>query len=88
MTGPMPWACGDGEFNAEAFTDEGGGWTARNGDTTVYTGDDMREAAQAAVDSLTPDRTSKERVVVRSSGTVSAGSRISVIEAVRLNRSW
>jgi hypothetical protein len=38
----------------------------------------MRAAVQAAVNSLTPGRTAKERVVVRGSGSVPAGSRISL----------
>jgi hypothetical protein len=70
-------ACGDGSFNAEAVL-SGSTWTSRNGGRTVYTGSDMRAAVQAALDSLTAGRTSKQSVVVRGSGTMSAGSRISV----------
>ncbi|MEU0175901.1 hypothetical protein ABZ178_21510 [Streptomyces massasporeus] len=70
-------ACGDGSYQAEAVQ-SGGNWTARRGGSTVYTGTDMRAAVQAAVNSLTAGRTSKERVVVRGSGSVSAGSRISL----------
>jgi hypothetical protein len=70
-------ACGDGSFNAEAVL-SGSTWTSRNGSRTVYTGGDMRAAVQAALDSLTAGRTSKQSVVVRGSGTMSAGSRISV----------
>ncbi|MFJ8051730.1 hypothetical protein [Streptomyces luteogriseus] len=70
-------ACGDGSYQAEAVQ-SGGNWTARRGGSTVYTGTDMRAAVQAAVNSLTSGRTSKERVVVRGSGSVSAGSRISL----------
>ncbi|CAL9465112.1 hypothetical protein [Streptomyces sp. Tu 3180] len=70
-------ACGDGSYQAEAVQ-SGGTWTARRGGSTVYTGTDMRAAVQAAVNSLSPGRTSKERVVVRGSGSVSAGSRISL----------
>jgi hypothetical protein len=44
----------------------------------VYTGTDLRSAVQAAVNSLTAGRISKERVVVRGSGSMSAGSRISL----------
>lgn len=69
--------CGAGTFHAEAYAN-GGTWTARRGGTTVHTGTDMRAAVQAAVNSLTPGRTAKERVVVWSSGTVSAGARISL----------
>jgi hypothetical protein len=69
--------CGSGSFHAEAYLN-GGTWTARRGGSTVYTGSDMRAAVQAAVNSLTPGRTSKERVVVWQGGTISAGSRISL----------
>ncbi|GAA3744829.1 hypothetical protein HDA32_002856 [Spinactinospora alkalitolerans] len=67
--------CGTGSFSAEVVQN-GGTWTARNGGSTVYTGDDMLQAMRAAVDSLTPGRGSKERVVVRGSGTMSAGSSL------------
>ncbi len=56
----------------------GATWTARNGGTVRYTGTDMRSAMQAAVNSLTAGRTSKQRVVVRGSGSVSANSRLSL----------
>ncbi|MBE1491047.1 hypothetical protein [Plantactinospora soyae] len=74
---PAAAACGDGSFSAEAVL-SGSTWTSRNGSRTVYTGGDMRAAVQAALDSLTAGRTSKQAVVVRGSGTISAGSRISV----------
>ncbi|MEV5438624.1 hypothetical protein AB0K80_21795 [Streptomyces sp. NPDC052682] len=70
-------ACGDGAYQAEAVRN-GSTWTARRGGSTVYTGTDLRAAVQAAVNSLTPGRTAKERVVVRGSGSVPAGSRISL----------
>ncbi|MFF5344500.1 hypothetical protein ACFY4H_27995 [Streptomyces althioticus] len=70
-------ACGDGTYHAEAVRN-GSTWTARRGSSTVYTGTDMRAAVQAAIGALTANRTSKERVVVRGSGSVSAGSRISL----------
>ncbi|MFD7765563.1 hypothetical protein [Streptomyces sp. NPDC059787] len=70
-------ACGDGSYQAEAVLN-GSTWTARRGSSTVYTGSDMRAAVQAAINSLSSGRTSKERVVVRGSGSVSAGSRISL----------
>ncbi|PRX50917.1 hypothetical protein B0I33_10168 [Prauserella shujinwangii] len=69
--------CGTGSFHAEV-TRSGGTWTARNGSRTVYSGGDTRAAVQAALDSLTPGRTAKQRVVVRGSGSLSAGSRISL----------
>ncbi|MDN3271077.1 hypothetical protein [Streptomyces sp. MA15] len=70
-------ACGDGTYHAEAVKN-GSTWTARRGSSTVYTGTDMRAAVQAAIGALTANRTSKERVVVRGSGSLSAGSRISL----------
>ncbi|MFI5566014.1 hypothetical protein ACIA6T_01270 [Streptomyces sp. NPDC051740] len=70
-------ACGDGSYQAEAVLN-GSTWTARRGSSTVYTGGDMRAAVQAAISSLSSGRTSKERVVVRGSGSLSAGSRISL----------
>uniref|UniRef100_UPI002A83D3A1 hypothetical protein n=1 Tax=Streptomyces sp. CRN 30 TaxID=3075613 RepID=UPI002A83D3A1 len=70
-------ACGEGSYQAEAVL-SGSTWTARRGGSTVYTGTDMRAAVQAAIGSLTANRTSKERVVVRGSGSISAGSRISL----------
>ncbi|MGC5663572.1 RICIN domain-containing protein [Micromonospora sp. WMMD723] len=69
--------CGSGAFQAEAVL-AGGTWTVRNGATTVHTGTDLRAAVQAAVNSLTAGRTSKQRVVVRGSGSMSANSRISL----------
>ncbi|MGV9455850.1 hypothetical protein [Streptomyces sp. NPDC003635] len=70
-------ACGEGAYQAEAVL-SGSTWTARRGGAVVYTGTDMRAAMQAAVNSLTAGRTSKERVVVRGSGSISAGSRVSL----------
>ncbi|MEE1942899.1 hypothetical protein V1L54_26410 [Streptomyces sp. TRM 70361] len=70
-------ACGDGSYHAEAVQ-SGGTWTARRGGSTVYTGSSMRDAMQAAVNSLTPNRGAKERVVVRGSGSISAGTRVSL----------
>ncbi|MBZ9643775.1 hypothetical protein, partial [Streptomyces sp. PSKA30] len=70
-------ACGEGSYQAEAVQ-SGSTWTARRGGSVVHTGTDMRAAVQAAVNSLTAGRTSKERVVVRGSGSMSAGSRISL----------
>jgi hypothetical protein len=74
---PAIMACGDRTFNAEAVL-SGGTWTSRNGGRTVYTGGDLRAAVQAAVNSLTAGRTTKQWVLVRGSGSMSAGSRISL----------
>ncbi|MEI5521098.1 hypothetical protein WB401_11935 [Streptomyces brasiliscabiei] len=70
-------ACGEGAYQAEAVL-SGSTWTARRGGSVTYTGTDMRAAMQAAVNSLTSGRTSKERVVVRGSGSIGAGSRVSL----------
>jgi len=69
--------CGAGTFHAEVFA-SGGGWTARTGGNTVYSGGNLRDAMQAAVNSLTPGRTVKQRVVVWDAGSISAGSRVSL----------
>jgi hypothetical protein len=69
-------ACGALSYQADA-TLSGSTWTARRGSSTVYTGTDMRAAVQAAISSL-PSRTSKQNVLVRGSGSISAGSRISL----------
>ncbi|MEU0806590.1 hypothetical protein [Streptomyces sp. NPDC005970] len=74
---PRLAACGDGSYQAEAVL-SGSTWTARRGSGVVYTGTDMRAAMQAAINSLTAGRTSKERVMVRGSGSISANSRVSL----------
>ncbi|MUL42347.1 right-handed parallel beta-helix repeat-containing protein [Streptomonospora sp. PA3] len=68
-------ACGDGSYDAEAVH-SGGTWTARNGGETVYIGGSMLAAMRAAVGSLTPGRSSTEAVVVRGSGSMSAGQSL------------
>jgi hypothetical protein len=70
-------ACGSGSFNAEAYL-SGSTWTARNGTSVKYTGSDMVSAVQAAINSLSAGRTSKQRVVVWQGGTMSANARISL----------
>jgi hypothetical protein len=70
-------ACGALSYQADA-TLSGSTWTARLGSSTVYTGTDLRAAVQAAISSLPAGRTSKQNVLVRGSGTISAGSRISL----------
>lgn len=62
---------GTGPFDAQVTQSGGDSWKAINGGV-VYSGDDMLEAMQAAVDSLTPDRTSQEKVIVRGSGIIPA----------------
>lgn len=70
-------SCGSGSFNAEAVLN-GSTWTVRNGNNTVWTGSSMGEAMRRAMGSLSSGRTSKQRVVVRGSGTISRGERVSV----------
>ncbi|GAA3866952.1 RICIN domain-containing protein [Streptomyces sedi] len=74
---PVAANCGTGTYHAEV-TQSGGTWTARRGGGTVYTGGSMRDAAQAAVNALTPNRSTRERVVVRGSGTFPANTRVSL----------
>ena len=76
-TTPPSTGCGSGSFNAEV-TVSGSTWTARNGSSTVYSGSSMLSAMQAAVNSLGAGRTSKQRVVVRGSGSVAANARLSL----------
>lgn len=58
-----------GGHEADVWKD-GDSWYAANNGNTVYGGDAMLDAMQAAVDSLTGGRTAKETVVVWDSGTV------------------
>ncbi|HET6531419.1 MAG TPA: RICIN domain-containing protein [Actinoplanes sp.] len=75
---PPPTGCGSGAFHAEAVL-SGSTWTARTSSgSQVYSGSDMRAAVQAAVGSLSAGRTSKQKVIVRGSGSIGAGSRISL----------
>ncbi|WUG27453.1 right-handed parallel beta-helix repeat-containing protein [Streptomyces sp. NBC_00464] len=67
--------CGAGTFQAQVAK-AGDTWKARHGDTVLYTGDDMFAAMNAGLDSLTPNRTTKERLVVLGSGTISASERL------------
>jgi hypothetical protein len=65
---PPQQGCGSGSFNAEV-TQSGSTYTARNGGSTVYTGNNYADAMRAAINSLTPGRSSQQRVVVRASGS-------------------
>lgn len=56
-------------------------WYATNGGT-VYSGASYRDAIQAAVDSLTDGRTSKEKVLIKNSGTFTATD---ALKSVRLD---
>ncbi|MFA9559158.1 fibronectin type III domain-containing protein [Evansella sp. AB-rgal1] len=61
---------GKGPFHAQVLQ-TGDKWRVINRGV-VYVGDDMLDAMQAAVDSLTPGRTKQEKVIVRGSGTIPA----------------
>jgi Ricin-type beta-trefoil lectin domain-like len=65
---PPQQDCGAGAFNAEV-TQSGSTYTARNGSSTVYTGNNYADAMRAAINSLTPGRSTQQRVVVRASGS-------------------
>ncbi|MDQ0253192.1 fibronectin type 3 domain-containing protein [Evansella vedderi] len=67
---------GVGPFDAQVIQ-TGNGWRAVN-DGVVYSGDDMLEAMEAAVDSLTPGRTTQEKVIVRGSGTIPADKSLDI----------
>ncbi|MGK3960906.1 hypothetical protein WMF01_10060 [Sorangium sp. So ce1667] len=71
-------------YNA-VVTRSGSSWAAQNGARSVYSGGDMRAAVQAALDSLSSGRTTKESVLVQGSGTMTAGSRLSVPSYTVLN---
>lgn len=71
--GSQPGECGSGSFHAEV-TQSGSTYTARNGSSTVYSGGSYLSAMNAAVGSLTPGRTSQQRVVVRAGGSIGAGT--------------
>jgi hypothetical protein len=63
----------------------GSTWTAKNGAKSVYTGNELLPAMQAAIDSLAPGRTTKQSVLVQGSGSVSATSRLNVASYTVLN---
>ncbi|WP_045742180.1 hypothetical protein [Actinoplanes rectilineatus] len=69
--------CGALSYQSQAVL-SGSTWTSTYGGSTVYSGTDMRAAVQAAVSALPASRTSKQNVLVRGSGSISANSRISL----------
>ncbi|WP_205324012.1 RICIN domain-containing protein [Glycomyces sp. YM15] len=66
---PGTGACGSGTPTA-TVTGSSGGYTARNGSSTVYSGSDYRAAIQAAVDSTG----SGQRTSVMASGSIGAST--------------
>lgn len=84
--GDAAYPCdGDASGYNAVVTRSGSSWVAQNGSRDVYSGDDMRSAVQAALDSLSSGRSSKEGVLVQGSGTMSASSRLSVPSYTVLN---
>lgn len=64
----------------------GSTWTAqRVGGSTVYTGTDMKAAVEAGINSLTSNRTTKQKVLVQGDGTVAADTRINIANYTVLN---
>lgn len=57
---------------------DGSTWRAYRGTRELWSGSDMLTAIQRAVDGLDAGRTSKQRVVVNGSGTMSANARITL----------
>ena len=73
------WSESDSWFGGET-------WYADAHGTTVYSGDDMLEAIQAAVDGLTPGRTETETVVVQNGGTVGPVSEVHAVDLPSFTR--
>ena len=84
--GTDPYPCNGNTAGYDAVVrNSGSTWTAQRGTSTVYTGTDLRAAMQAGVDSLTAGRTTKQSVLVQGSGSIAAGSRVSLPSYVVLN---
>lgn len=60
--------------------DTGGQFVAENGGSEVYAGGDYVDAMQAAVDSLTPGRTTMETVRVDATGSTGAASSLRAVD--------
>jgi len=58
----------------------GNGFIAENGGSQVYNGGDFIDAIQAAVDSLTSGRTSKEKVRVDATGDTGSASSVKAVD--------
>ncbi len=76
---------GDASGYEAVVRSSGGTWTAQRGGNTVYSGSSMAAAMQAAIDSLTPGRTKKERVLVEGSGSIPNDTRVDVASYTVLN---
>ncbi|WP_203793491.1 hypothetical protein, partial [Cellulomonas oligotrophica] len=61
-----------------AAVQDGSTWRAYRGSTQLYAGGDMLTAINTAIGGLDAGRTSKQRVVVNGSGTMSANARITL----------
>ncbi len=55
---------------------DGNIWRVNSGGSTVWTGNNILQAMREALGSLTPNRNSKERVVVRGSGSIPANESL------------
>jgi hypothetical protein len=86
VVGPGGFAC-DGSTGGYTVTviASGSTWTVRRGATTILTTTDTRAAIQAGVDALTVGRTTKESVLVQGSGSMAAGTRVSLTSYTILN---
>lgn len=85
-SGDTEYPCeGDPSGYDAVVSRSGSEWVTENGGERVYGGGDLHAAVQAALDSLTPGRTTKESVLVQGSGTIAASSRISVPSFTVLN---
>lgn len=69
--------CGTGTYQAQV-TKEGPNYVAFHDSETIYTGSNFSTAVQLAIDQLTPERTSMERVLVRPAGTLLDGQQITL----------
>jgi hypothetical protein len=63
----------------------GSTWTVKHGTSTVYTGTDMPSAMNAAMNSLTAGRTSKQSVLIQGSGDYPANIRYTIPSYTVLN---
>lgn len=63
----------------------GNTWTARRGNSSLYSGPEMAEALQAGLNGLTANRTTKQSVLVLGSGDIPASRRVDVSSYTILN---
>lgn len=86
VVGDNPYPCdGDTSGYDAVMTQNGNSWQVTHGGSNVYNGSSMHDAMQAAVNSLSGGRSSKESVIVVGSGTMSAGERVELPSYTILN---